>query len=253
MTLQDRVARYVALRRHPGAKRADVERMLLDYAGHAARCGDAFALASGMLDWDSAARSPGEKRRRRGAAGGFAAWLQAEDRRHAVRAVDGSRVAAAASGLDLAAYVPRPVRTPASDGPAAVGGDRLAARRHHCGRTGGPGSQVPQLEARAPPPEHAGRSAEICRATHEQGWRGRPSARAVDWPGFGSDHCHQGVHAGRATGRTPWRARRARGASRYTDASYAASFQLLVCFANHTAKPLASPESDGFPPSPEGH
>ncbi len=82
MTLQDHVARYVALRRHLGAKLVAVERMLLDYASYAGIRGDTFTQASGMLAWASEAGSPGEKRKRLGAVRGFALWLHAEDQRH---------------------------------------------------------------------------------------------------------------------------------------------------------------------------
>ena len=84
MTMQDYVARYVALRRRLGPKLVALERMLLDYAGYAAGCDDVFARASGMLAWASAAGTPGQKRRRLGAVRGFALWLHAEDRRHEI-------------------------------------------------------------------------------------------------------------------------------------------------------------------------
>ena len=84
MTMQEYVARYVALRRRLGTKLVDLERMLLDYAGHAAGCDDDFARASGMLAWASAAGTPGQKRRRLSAVRGFALWLHAEDRRHEI-------------------------------------------------------------------------------------------------------------------------------------------------------------------------
>ena len=84
MTMQDHVARYVALRRRLGTKLVALERMLLDYAAYAAGCGDAFAQASGMLAWASAAGTPGEKRRRLGAVRSFALWLHAEDQRHEI-------------------------------------------------------------------------------------------------------------------------------------------------------------------------
>ncbi len=84
MTMQDHVARYVALRRRLGTKLVALERILLDYAGYAAGCGDAFVRVSGMLAWASAASTPGQKRMRLGAVRGFALWLHAEDGRHEI-------------------------------------------------------------------------------------------------------------------------------------------------------------------------
>lgn len=84
MSIQDHVARYIALRRRLGTKLVALERMLLDYAGHAAGRDDAFARTSGMLAWASAAGTPGQRRIRLGAVRGFALWLHAEDRRHEI-------------------------------------------------------------------------------------------------------------------------------------------------------------------------
>ena len=56
----------------------------MHYAGYATQCDDAFARASGMLAWASAAGTPGQKRRRLGVVRGFALWLHAEDQRHEI-------------------------------------------------------------------------------------------------------------------------------------------------------------------------
>ena len=84
MTLSQQVERYIAYRRSLGHKFVGQEQYLMDYATHAASCGESFVRSGTVYDWASKAPSARISQDKLRYACGLARFLHAEDGRHEV-------------------------------------------------------------------------------------------------------------------------------------------------------------------------